>query len=287
MNANISYTSSGIPKIIHQVWINDTFLGNPKKEVPDKWKKCQQEWENLHPDWLYILWTDDMVLSYLTNYHPDIINHYKNYEYLIQRADMVRYFILYDYGGIYCDLDMYPLKNIELMIKCNLNCFVYSSNNDSITNLFMISPKHSQIMKKIQNRLKNPKLPLYCFGKHLKVIYTTGPAMLNNLLLNEINDPFIILPRKLFNPYSIVNGKLIVSKEEDIKEIYLNTIDDSSTWNEVDTFIYNFMNKHSSIFIALGIVFILFIIIGLIYYIIKYRKCKKSKDKCDKLCDIR
>jgi len=49
-------------------------------------------------------------ISYLNSYHPEIVHHYKKYEYLIQRADMIRYFILYDYGGIYCDLDMYPLK---------------------------------------------------------------------------------------------------------------------------------------------------------------------------------
>jgi mannosyltransferase OCH1-like enzyme len=278
--------SHSIPKIIHQVWINDTFLGNPKKNIPDKWNKAIELWKTNHPDWIYILWTDDTILSYLNDYHPDFVEHYKNYEYLIQRADMIRYFILYDYGGVYCDLDMYPIKNIESMIKCNLNHFVFSSNSDTITNLFMISPKYSIIMKKIQDRLRNPKIPIYCIGKHLKVYHTTGPAMLNNLLLNDINEPYIILPRKCFNPYSIVTGKLIVNKEEDIKEIYLNTVDDSSTWNDIDTYFYNFVQKHSSLFIALGIIFIFTIIIGLIYYIIKYRKCKESKDNCEKICNI-
>jgi len=164
------------------------------------------------------------------------------------------------------------------MIKSNLNHFVYSSNSDNITNLFMISPKYSEIMKKIQKRIINPKLPWYCIGKHLKVMFTTGPAMLNN--------SYIILPRKLFNPYSIVNGKLIIDKPEDIKEIYINTIDDSSTWNNFDTSFYNFVLKNRTIFVVLGIIFILTIIIGLIYYIVKYSKCKKSKDNCEKQCKI-
>lgn len=276
-----------IPKKIHQVWINDTFLGNPKRDVPDKWKKSIEMWKYHHPDWEYILWTDDMVLSYLSQYHPDIIEHYKNYEYLIQRADMIRYFILYDYGGVYCDLDMYPLKNIEDMIKCNLNHFVYSANSDnSIINGFMISPKYSPIMKKMQHKLLNPNKPFFCFGKHLNVMYTTGPAILNELLLNDIKDPYIILPRKYFNPYSIVNDKLIIDNKEDIKEIYINTVDNSSTWNGFDTHIYNFILKYRSIFITLGIIFIFLVIIGLIYYIIKYRKCRESKDKCEELCKI-
>ena len=89
MIENINYTSYGIPKIIHQVWINDTFLGNPKKDVPEKWKKSIELWKTYHQDWIHILWTDDMVLSYLSEYHPDMIEHYKNYEYLIQRADIL------------------------------------------------------------------------------------------------------------------------------------------------------------------------------------------------------
>jgi len=48
MNPTISFRSSSIPKIIHQVWINDTFLGNKKKEVPDKWKKAIKLWKKYH-----------------------------------------------------------------------------------------------------------------------------------------------------------------------------------------------------------------------------------------------
>ena len=49
----IKHTDSGIPKIIHQTW--------KTKEVPEKWKKSQEEWQRLHPDWLYILWTDEDI----------------------------------------------------------------------------------------------------------------------------------------------------------------------------------------------------------------------------------
>jgi mannosyltransferase OCH1-like enzyme len=275
---NINYTSSGIPKIIHQTWKDNN--------IPDKWKKSQQQWISLHPDWTYMLWTDNDIRNHISSYHPEFLKLHDSYEYPIQRADMIRYFILYDYGGVYCDIDMYPLKNIEDMIQCNLDHFVYSANSDSITNSFMISPKNSKIMKKIQERLLNPKMPFYTFGKHLKVIYSTGPGMLNNLLLNGIKDPFIILPRKYFNPYSIVNDKLIIDNTEDIKEMYINTIDNSSTWNSFDTYIYNFILKHRSVFITIGILTVLLVIIGLIYYIFKYRKCKESKDKCEQECKI-
>lgn len=229
----ITYTDSGIPKIIHQTWKDN--------DIPDKWKKSQSEWIRLHPDWLYILWTDEDIRNHISRYHPEFLELHDSYEYPIQRADMIRYFVLYDYGGVYCDLDMYPLRNIENMIKSPLDHFVYSANADNITNCFMISPGHTELMRKVQDRLLNPKIPFYCIGKHLVVLYTTGPAMLNNLLINDIDDPFIILPRKYFNPYSIVNDKLIINDEKELKEIYINTIDNTSTWNGYDSYLYNFV----------------------------------------------
>jgi mannosyltransferase OCH1-like enzyme len=273
-----------IPKIIHQVWINDTFLGNPKKDVPDKWKKSINQWKTLHPDWQHILWTDDLILNYLTTYHPDKLNLYKSYEYLIQRADMIRYFILYDYGGIYCDLDMYPVKNLNSFINININQFVYSSNSNVLTNCFMMSPPKSKIMKTIQENL-NTELPWFSYGKHLKVLYSTGPMFLNNILLSQIDEPFIILPRKFFNPYSIVKEKLI-TEEKDLSNIHINYItNETGSWNEIDTHVYNFVSKYNLFFITIGILSIIFIFIFLVYYMTKYQICRESKDKCEKTCN--
>lgn len=253
-----------IPKIIHQTW--------KTKDIPEKWKKSQQEWQRLHPDWKYILWTDEDIRNHIKNNHPDFLELHDNYEYDIQRADMIRYFILYDFGGLYSDLDQYPTENIEKYITTNLNYFVYSPNSDILTNQFMISPKGSNIMKIIQQQLLKD-IPFYAIGKHLKIYYSTGPYMLNNTLLNLKKDQFIILPRKKFNPYSIIHGKLI----SDENEISINTIDNESTWNSYDTFIFNFISRYSTFFKCFGILSILCIIIGLIYYIIKYKKCRESK----------
>lgn len=272
----MNLTKGGIPKIIHQTWKN--------KNIPDKWKHCQREWVRLHPDWTYILWTDQDIRNHIQNYHPEFLEIHDSYEYPIQRADMIRYFILYDYGGVYCDLDMYPLKSLDDIITYNMNYFVHSANSpDSITNNFMISPKNSPIMKKVQERILKPKLPVYAFGKHLTIMNTTGPTMLDDVIKNDIDTPYIILPKRLFNPYSIVEDKLII-EEKDVKNIYINTVDNSSSWNSYDSMLFNFVLKYKGVFISLGILFIILVIVGLIYYLCKYRKCKESKDKCESVC---
>jgi mannosyltransferase OCH1-like enzyme len=275
LSSNITY-KNGIPKIIHQVWINDTFLGNPKKDIPNKVKASQQEWSRLHPDWKYMLWTDEYTRDHIEYFRPSYLDLYDNYEYLIQRADMIRYFILYDFGGLYCDIDMYPLKNIEDYITGNMCHFVYSANGDTIINGFMISPKGSSIMKKVQENLLKP-LPFFAIGKHFKVLYSSGPAKLNQTILNDIDEPFVIVPRKMFNPYSIVNNKNISENKD---QMYISTIVSTSSWNSYDTIAYNFVQRNKTFFIIFGILSILLIIFLLFYYISNYRKCKLQK-KCN------
>jgi mannosyltransferase OCH1-like enzyme len=258
-----------IPTIIHQVWINDLFLGKPRREPSTRSK---EEWLRYHPDWKYMLWTDETILHHLETYHPEYVALYKNYEYLIQRADMIRYFILYDFGGVYCDMDMYPLRNIEDFITAPVDHFVYSANGDTIINGFMMITQYSPIMKKAQENLTKQK-PYYMIGKHLTVYSTTGPMLLNNTLLNDINVPFAIIPRKMFNPYSIVHDKNIT---DNLDEMYINTMDSSSSWNSYDTFLFNFVARHKSFFIVFGVFSVVLIVVCLVYYMAKYKKCKET-----------
>jgi mannosyltransferase OCH1-like enzyme len=262
----INYTSSGIPKIIHQTW--------KTKDVPDHWKKSKDEWQRLHPDWLYILWTDEDIRNHIKDHHPDFLELHDNYEYNIQRADMIRYFILYDFGGVYCDLDLYPTENIEKYLTNSNDYFVYSANLDTITNCFMISLKNSIIMKTLINHLKD-KLPWFAFGKHLKVHFSTGPNFVNEIIKNKINVSFTILPKQKFNPYSSSED---IYYTNDINSIVIMPIiNTSGSWHEFDSKCSAIISRYKPFFIFFGILSLFMIIFGLIYYISKYKKCRESK----------
>ena len=94
-----------IPKIIHQTW--------KTKEVPDHWSSSHEGWIKYHPDYYYVLWTDDMNLELVARWYPDFLEKYQSFPYNIQRVDAVRTFYLHRYGGIYSDLDIEPLKSID------------------------------------------------------------------------------------------------------------------------------------------------------------------------------
>lgn len=93
---NLPFTNDGnykIPRIIHQIW-----LGGPLPEKYKEWAATWQNWEG----WQYILWTDEDVQK-LNLYNSDLYQNAPNYG---EKADILRYEILFKFGGLYVDTDM-------------------------------------------------------------------------------------------------------------------------------------------------------------------------------------
>ncbi len=84
-----------IPKIIHQVW-----LGSP---VPESFVELQKSWieNHLGRDWCYKLWTDADV-EQLELYNQEFYDASENYGV---KSDILRWEIIYMFGGIYVDMD--------------------------------------------------------------------------------------------------------------------------------------------------------------------------------------
>jgi mannosyltransferase OCH1-like enzyme len=97
-----------IPKIIHQIFYPFYF-----NEIPPEWLKNIEIWRNTHPDYQYILWDYNNSKDFLKNNYPWFLDTWEKYHWNIQKCDSIRYFILYHYGGIYCDLDNIPNRNIK------------------------------------------------------------------------------------------------------------------------------------------------------------------------------
>lgn len=78
-----------IPKIIHQIWIGPN-------QRPQKWLDT---WKEKNPDWEYRLWTDDNLPLLENQRQFALMSHYSG------KADILRYELLYRYGGFYIDAD--------------------------------------------------------------------------------------------------------------------------------------------------------------------------------------
>ena len=94
-----------IPKIIHYCW----FGGNP---LPPLAQKCIASWKKYFPDYEIKEWNE-------SNFDVDIIPYtseaYKAKKYAFV-SDYARFYILYQYGGIYFDTDVEVIRYMDDII---------------------------------------------------------------------------------------------------------------------------------------------------------------------------
>jgi len=125
-----------IPKIIHQIWLGSEF--------PDKYRSWRQTWLDKHPDWVYILWTDNSKNYFMGDFveseeelklilksencsgkrlvfdvsRMDMVNR----ESFLQapnygsKSSILRYEILYRYGGVYLDTDLECFRSFDPLV---------------------------------------------------------------------------------------------------------------------------------------------------------------------------
>ncbi|MAV84870.1 MAG: hypothetical protein CML11_03545 [Puniceicoccaceae bacterium] len=170
-----------IPKIIHQIWLGPL---EPPKEAMQSWKK-------LHPDWEHVLWTEKN-LPKLKN--QDAFDRSEAYS---QKADILRYEILFHFGGIFVDADEHCIKNInplfEEIFQGFCNCFaVYEKGNSGlIANGIMGCTKKNPFMEKMVNGINIDQE-----GRTWEIV---GPKYLTDLIKKH-NPAVHLFKSKVFLP---------------------------------------------------------------------------------------
>lgn len=94
-----------IPKIIHYCW----FGRNP---LPPLALKCIESWKKFLPDYEIKEWNEDNFDVNMISYTAEAY-HAKKYAFV---SDYARFWILYNYGGLYFDTDVEVIKPMEDII---------------------------------------------------------------------------------------------------------------------------------------------------------------------------
>lgn len=187
-----NYENNEIPKIIHQT--------APKNK--DKWHKdwfiCQESWKKNFPDFEYKMWTDEDNDNLIKTDYPWFLNTYNKYEKKINKIDIVRYFILDKYGGIYADMDYICIKNFYNEIpkdKVSISESPYKEN-EIVQNALMCSPKKHKFWMKViiegKKRMENN-------DNINDVLYIAGPQLISKVY-EDNKDDVNILPFDKYNP---------------------------------------------------------------------------------------
>lgn len=248
----------GVPKIIHQTWKTE--------QVPDAWAPSSASWTNLHPDWTYILWTDDDIDVYIKSKWPDDYDMFKNLPYAIQRVDLWRYYVLRDFGGLYSDLDIMPITSINSYVSNQSIQLVPSANESSVfTNALMISGNDqvsktfwTLLIEEVKDYAKSHTLSVTsAASRHMEIMESTGPLALTRAARN-FTMPISILPSKVWNPYDL---SLADMPDEQTSKHAIIKILPGSSWHSADSSVISFALVYKGPIITFFVLLILFYIV--------------------------
>lgn len=186
-----------IPKIIHQIWLGSS---KPPSEAMDSWKIK-------HPDWEYILWDENEIKNQFPNglYNEEDYERLEHNSYAGQ-ADILRYEILYYFGGIYIDADATCLNSLDDFFLRNdsFGCFESEKYRPNlISNGFLGATKRNKLMKfLVENTSKRSRaftmFPKESWGGHIWSVY--GPMFLTETVFNYNYTSFNTYPSWYFLP---------------------------------------------------------------------------------------
>ena len=169
-----SYKSHSVEKNIHFIWIGSI--------IPDKYITNIKTYINNNSNYKIYLWVSHDTIIENVNVKNiselDIINkkEYNMVSHYGSKADILRYEIIYNFGGIYCDIDSISLKEFDVNFEkdnvsyiypawCNLTnaFFCFSKNNQFLLYCIKCLPYAMKLNLKQHHLLTGPTFFTTCF----------------------------------------------------------------------------------------------------------------------------
>jgi len=196
-----------IPKIIHQIWIG------PNKR-PDIWiDTFRKDYIASNPEYTHRLWTDNDIDDLFDEFSvlKSIYNEESTYN---GKSDIMRYIILYKYGGIYIDADAIWVNNksFDSLIDNTNSSGIFLARENELPGTGMCggvfgATQHNNLLYKLISGIEEyvkwgPEIKLHLYRRKRRingVCNVIGPRYLNRTL---IDDNITIYPSIYFYPVS-------------------------------------------------------------------------------------
>ncbi|XP_052804307.1 uncharacterized protein LOC128234238 [Mya arenaria] len=161
-----------IPHVVHQTWKDI--------HVPSEFHANVRSFVELHPDFDYFFWTDASARILIRARHPNLLALFDNIVEPVRRADLLRYVVLYEYGGVYADIDtqcLRPLHRVLNKYACVLSPEPYEhaslifNTEFMVTNSIMFCRANHPFFKQVLENIAD-------FNHFSQDIDATGPNFL-------------------------------------------------------------------------------------------------------------
>ena len=169
---------SGIPKVIHQLWKTD--------QIPRRWEEAARSVRRYHRGWEYRLWTDEKMGAHVRDRHPELYSTFTALNLNIMRADVFRYILMYDFGGMYCDLDYefvrpFDYGDAELVLSLEYDKAYGDEENQLANYVFASVPQHKLWQDIMEDVRLNPPVATAISD----VCVVTGPKLVTRIFFRN------------------------------------------------------------------------------------------------------
>lgn len=193
-----------IPKVIHYFW-----FGN--KEKPEIFYKCLESWEKKCPDYEIKEWNEK---SFDININKYVNEAYQKGKYAFV-SDYARFYILNKYGGIYLDIDVEILKNIDDLLKQDV--FMGFEDRGLVNpGLIMGAKKEEQVLKdilKIYDEFDGFPEKSHTVCSIVTEYLETNKGLIKNTDTVQKLEGITIYPFEYFCACDLITKKLFITKD--------------------------------------------------------------------------
>jgi len=202
---------SKIPKIIHQLWIGNK---KPPTKFMDTWKE-KHEPEGFE----YIRWTEEEIMK--RGFVSQLTDRINSMEEINGKADIIRWELLYEYGGFFVDADAFCIEPVTYLVdkyeafagfeneKVRSAGWAPSADYDDVlarthpliaTGTMAFPPKH-ELPRLAIEWIKNNEISVRKTGR--RAWRTVGPGLLTRLYWQQKWKDITILPSHYFLPIHV------------------------------------------------------------------------------------
>lgn len=187
-----------IPRVLHQLWIGD------QTKRPSN---LMETWRIMHPDWKYISWNEEEISRRELNF--ECTRQINDIFEVNGKADIIRWEILYEMGGVFMDADSICLETLDpdiFLTKNGFSCFENEQNRRGLVacGAMGFPPKHP-LLRDIIDHIKTLDLrPQVC---NLKAWMTVAVSLITRKLDEGKYPDFTIFPSYMFIPHHFTGLK--------------------------------------------------------------------------------
>jgi hypothetical protein len=149
-------------------------------------------WSVMNPKWMHVMWFDKDIDDFIFRFFPQFVDTHKRLAG-VQKSDFFRYLVVYQFGGVYADLDVICFQNILNMMNVpGVPPQSEATWREQVQAAYKIFPNHPMISKLYQSKLSSsndaePRVLWFSNGNTsaLKAHAVTDGSVINHLFIGE------------------------------------------------------------------------------------------------------